>query len=166
MFDAYVASLKILIAEDNEDDAFILMHALKSAGLPDPVFICRDGQEAVDYLEGRGLFVDRATYPLPGLLILDIKMPRLTGVEVLAWVRRQSGCASIPAIVLTSSAHPKDVADAFQNGVNAYFLKPPTPEEMRDLLRLIHNFWTASVLPPVRADQLARPESGAAKSYC
>src|SRR5687767_8029638 len=105
-----MASLKILIAEDNEDDAFILTHALKSAGLPNPVFICRDGKEAVDYIQGNGSFADRAKYPLPGLLILDIKMPHLSGLEVLGWVRTHSGCAVIPAIILTSSAHPNDVA--------------------------------------------------------
>jgi len=141
--------LNILIAEDNEDDAFILTHALKSAGLSNPVFICRDGQEAVDYIKGIGSFADRAKYPLPGLLILDIKMPRLSGLEVLRWVRTHPACAVIPTIILTSSAHPKDVAEAFENGVNAYFLKPRTPDEMRDLLQLIHKFWTASVLPPL-----------------
>lgn len=148
------ASLPILVAEDNEDDVFILTHALKSAGLPGPVFICSDGQEVIDYLKGDGAFADRATYPLPGMLVLDIKMPHLSGLEVLRWVRAHPGCAVIPIIILTSSAHPKDVAEAFANGVNAYFLKPRTPEEMRDLLQLIHDFWTASVRPPVSGSKL------------
>jgi two-component system response regulator len=148
------SSLQILVAEDNEDDAFILTHALKSAGLPGPVFICRDGQEVIDYLNGNGAFADRAQYPLPGLLILDIKMPHLTGLEVLRWVRAHPHCAVIPTIILTSSAHPKDVAEAFASGVNAYFLKPRTPEVMGDLLQLIHNFWTASVRPPVPGSKL------------
>jgi CheY-like chemotaxis protein len=102
--------LQMLIAEDNEDDAFILTHALKSAGLPDPIFICRDGQEVIDYLSGNGLFADRAKYPFPGMLVLDIKMPRLTGLEVLHWVRAHPGCGVIPTIILSSSAHTKDVS--------------------------------------------------------
>ena len=141
--------LNILIAEDNEDDAFILTHTLNAAGLPNPVFICRDGQEVINYIKGDGSFSDREKYPLPGMLILDIKMPRLTGLEVLRWVRAHPGCAVIPTIILTSSAHPNDVLEAFANGVNAYFMKPPTTDEMRDLLQLIHRFWTASVLPPM-----------------
>ena len=148
------SALQILVAEDNEDDAFILTHALKLAGLPAPIFICCDGQEVIDYLKGDGAFADRAKHPLPGLLILDIKMPHLSGLEVLRWVRAHPGCAVIPTIILTSSAHPKDVAEAFANCVNAYFLKPRTPEEMRDLLKLIHNFWKASVLPPAPGRKL------------
>jgi CheY-like chemotaxis protein len=141
------STLQILVAEDNEDDAFILTHALKSAGLPIPAFICRDGQEVIDYIQGTGVFADRAKYPLPRMLILDIKMPRLSGLEVLRWVRAHPGCAVIPTIILTSSAHPHDVAEAFKNGVNAYFLKPATPDGMQDLLKIIHKFWSASVLP-------------------
>lgn len=143
-------SLQILVAEDNEDDAFILTRALQAAGLPRPAYICKDGQQVIDYITGSGSFADRGEFPFPRMLILDIKMPRLNGLEVLRWVRAHPDCAVIPTIILTSSAHPKDVEEAFKSGVNAYFLKPPTPEEMEELLTVIHKFWNASVLP-VRA---------------
>ena len=140
-------SLTILLAEDNEDDIFILARALKSAGLSAPVHICRDGREVLDYIEGQAEFADRDRFPFPRMLILDIKMPKVTGLEVLRFVRNHPACAVIPSIILTSSSHPNDVKAAFELGANAYFTKPATPEGMRDLLTLIHKFWSASLLP-------------------
>ena len=146
------SSLHILVAEDNEDDAFILESSLKRAGLPRPTYVCQTGEQVLEYIQGHGMFSDRAKYPFPRMLILDIKMPILSGLEVLCWVRAHPHCAVIPTIILTSSAHPNDVSEAFRNGVNAYFTKPATPDEMQDLIVLIHQFWAASVLPNIPKD--------------
>ncbi len=110
---------QILVAEDNEDDVFILQRALKKAGLSNPVHVCADGQEVMNYLKGEGAFGDRAKFPFPRLLLLDLKMPRVNGIDVLRWLRDHPDCNVIPKVVLTSSREPRDVAAAYKLGANA-----------------------------------------------
>src|SRR4051794_25773408 len=82
-------ALKVLVAEDSEDDAVLLARAFRKAGAPNPVHVCRDGQEMIDYLSGVEKFQDRNTYPWPSMLLLDLKMPRVSGFEVLEWLKRR-----------------------------------------------------------------------------
>src|SRR5690349_20072402 len=99
----------ILVAEDNPADVFILKRAFLKAGIDPQISVVRDGQEALDYLEGENDFADRRTHPLPELLLLDLKMPKLDGFDVLRWVRHHPGLNRLLIIVLTSSNQTRDV---------------------------------------------------------
>src|SRR6185436_8485420 len=102
----------ILAAEDEESDRMILEMAFRRAKLPCPLVLVRDGQEAVDYLGGMGPYADRAAHPLPALIVLDLKMPRMNGFDVLRWLAEQPRFKEIPAVVLSSSADDIDMNKA------------------------------------------------------
>jgi CheY-like chemotaxis protein len=146
------SKLLILIAEDNEDDAFIIQHVIKKAALPNPTHICPDGLEAVRYLQGEGEYSDRERHPFPRMLILDLKMPKMTGFEVLRWIRAHPDCAVIPTIILTASNEPSDIAEAYRLGANAYLVKPSAPMEgLEQALRRLNEFWSMCALPELPA---------------
>src|SRR5512145_859685 len=100
----------ILYVEDEENDALLMQLALGQAGLRNPLRVATDGVQAIDYLSGKGRFADREEHPLPGLVLLDLKLPRMIGFEVLAWIRQQPGYAELPVVVYTSSNSPADRA--------------------------------------------------------
>ena len=139
--------LTILVAEDDENDVFLLERAFKKAGLDVPRYICRDGSEAMSYLKGEGKFMDRAKYPFPRILITDLKMPRCSGFDLLRWLYEHPECNLIPKIVLSASAHPEDVKLAYQLGANCYFRKPNASSDLVELIKLASNFWAAAELP-------------------
>ena len=99
----------ILQVEDDENDVFFLQHAFQAAGIPNPLQVTRDGQEAIDYLSGVGKFANREKFPLPDLMLLDLKLPHVMGLEVLKWIRQQSGM-TLAVVVLTASGEAADVA--------------------------------------------------------
>jgi len=119
----------LLLVEDNEDDVFLMKRALKGARVVNPLLVVEDGQQAVDYLGGAGKFADREQYPLPAVVFLDLKLPLLSGHDVLAWIRRQRELESLVVIVLTSSNEPSDLNRCYALGANSYVVKPPTPEQ-------------------------------------
>jgi CheY-like chemotaxis protein len=127
----------ILLAEDDPNDVFFLQRALAKAGINFPLHVVRNGQEALEYLGGLGKFSDRGTYPLPSLLLLDLKMPFVDGFEVLAWVRLQSPLKQLPVFMLTSSAEDRDRQKAAELGANGYFVKPPTREMVEEIVQLL-----------------------------
>jgi CheY-like chemotaxis protein len=129
----------ILIAEDDSDDAFLLMRAFGRAGITNPVDLVSDGQKAVDYLEE----LPRKKSLLPRLLVLDIKMPLLNGFDVLRWVRSQPGLKRLPVIVLTSSDEEKDINRAYDLGANSYLIKPPNLESLEVLATKLCEYWLA-----------------------
>ena len=129
----------ILAAEDEESDRLILELAFQRAKLPYPLVIVRDGQEAVDYLSGKGRYADRSAHPLPALLVLDLKMPRMNGFDVLAWLARQQDFKRIPVVVLSSSADELDVNKARQLGAREYFVKP---HRLDELIKMMHQMMT------------------------
>src|SRR5438309_11574947 len=96
-------SAVILLAEDREDDIFLIRKAFRTAGLNNPLYVVNDGEQAIAYLIGDGPFSNRDEYPLPDIILLDLKMPRLDGFEVLTWIRQQPGIRGLPVVVLTSS---------------------------------------------------------------
>ena len=102
-------NLLILIAEDNEDDGYLVQHALKKAGLPNPTHICTDGGDTLNYLKGAGVYADRERYPMPRMMILDLKMPGVSGLDVLRWVKEHPKCGVIPTVILTSSQLASDI---------------------------------------------------------
>jgi CheY-like chemotaxis protein len=116
----------ILLVEDDEDDVFLMERALSKAKLDSPLYVAANGQEAIDYLGGNGKYADRTTYPIPGCVFLDLKLPFRDGFEVLKWIRNQSSLATIDVFVLTSSPEDLDRQRAEQLGAKAYLIKPPT----------------------------------------
>lgn len=145
-------NLTILIAEDDENDIQLLEVALRRAGIVNPLQFVSDGEEAIDYLCQRGRFTDRLQFPFPSVVILDIKMPRFSGLEVLHWLRDHPECSIIPSIVLSASAEPQDVQQAYELGASTYFQKPPSIEELTELMRTINQYWNQAARPslPVR----------------
>jgi CheY-like chemotaxis protein len=131
----------LLLVEDNEDDVFLMKRALKGAHVVNPLHVVEDGQEAVDYLAGTGKFADRESYPLPAVVFLDLKLPYISGHDVLAWIRRQKDLDSLVVIVLTSSNEPSDLSRCYALGANSYVVKPPTPEQLEELAKSFKWYW-------------------------
>ena len=138
----------ILLAEDDVNDALLVERALSRAGIHNPIMIVRDGQEAIDYLEGKGPFADRKNFPLPTLALLDIKMPKKNGLEVLEWIRHSGGLKLLPVIIMSSSSIQADIDRAYQLGVNAYLVKPTAFDELVETLKTTTDFWKDLVAHP------------------
>ncbi len=127
--------------EDDRNDVFFLQHAFRAAGISHPVRVARDGQEAIDYLSGAGNFADRAQHPLPCLILLDLKLPRKDGFEVLAWLREQPDLRQLTVIVLTSSVRQLDIDRSYGLGANSFVVKPSQLQERVELAKLINGYW-------------------------
>jgi CheY-like chemotaxis protein len=134
-------SRAILLVEDNEDDVFLMKRALKGARVSNPLYVVEDGQQAEDYLAGTGQYADREAYPLPAIVFLDLKLPYISGHDVLAWIRRQKDLESLVVIVLTSSNEASDLSRCYALGANSYLVKPPTPEQLEDLAKAFKWYW-------------------------
>src|SRR5262249_10256931 len=143
-----MTTLPVLLAEDDDNDVILLETAFRAADISNPLRVTRDGQDAIDYLSGAGKFSDRIGNPLPCLIILDLKMPRRTGIEVLEWLRGCQGLKRIPTVFLSSSAHAYDVERAYELGANGFLVKPASVKARADLARAIKSFWLDFNLPP------------------
>ncbi len=126
-------SAAVLIVEDDPNDVLFLQRALAKSGIRHPLRVARDGQEAIYYLSGDAPYHDREKYPLPCLIILDLKMPRKNGLEVLQWLRHREGLQDMPVVMVTSSNQEGDKAEALRHGVEAYCVKPVSFEELLKL---------------------------------
>jgi CheY-like chemotaxis protein len=131
----------LLLVEDNEDDVFLMKRALQGAHVVNPLQVVEDGQEALDYLRGNGKFADRDQYPLPAVVFLDLKLPFVSGHDVLAWIRQQKEFETLVVIVLTSSNEASDLSRCYSLGANSYLVKPPTPEQLEDLAKAFKWYW-------------------------
>lgn len=131
----------ILLAEDDENDVFLFRRALQKAHLNPLLFHVADGQEAMDYLSGRRPYSNRDQYPLPDLVLLDLKMPRMGGFDVLEWVRGCEALSHVPVVVFSSSDHERDRAEARRLGAAAYHRKPGDPAELVSLVRQFYSRW-------------------------
>ena len=131
----------ILLVEDRSDDILLIQRAFQRAVIKNPLVVTRDGQEAIDYLSGHGMFRNRAEYPLPWLVLLDLKMPRVDGFEVLKWIRSQPELRRMIVLVLTSSADMKVVNAAYELGANSFLVKPQDFEDTVQIARLIERYW-------------------------
>jgi CheY-like chemotaxis protein len=136
-----VTSQPILLVEDDENDVMLLQRAFRRAAIVNPLQVVRHGDDAVAYLEGSGEFADRQRYPLPVLMLLDLKLPRRTGLEVLQWVKERPGLKKIPIIVLTSSKNDDDVNRAYELGANSYVVKPVSFETLLELVKSLELYW-------------------------
>jgi CheY-like chemotaxis protein len=134
----------ILLVEDDRDDVFLMQRAMLKANLSFPMHNARDGQEALDYLQGTDKYSDRAAYPFPALILLDLKIPYVHGFEVLRWIKQQSALAQMPVVILTSSLEERDREQAQVLGANGFVVKPPTPEKLLQLFQAIPGFSPSS----------------------
>ncbi|HSU52578.1 MAG TPA: response regulator [Candidatus Dormibacteraeota bacterium] len=132
----------ILLAEDDTNDVVLLQRAFHKAGLRDCVRVVRDGEQAINYLSGKGIYADRDKYPLPYLLLLDLKMPGTDGFEVLQWARGETDLKRLLIVVLTSSNLQTDVDRAYELGANSYLVKPVEFDEMVNLIQRFEAYWT------------------------
>ena len=126
-------SAVILIVEDDPNDVLFLTRAFKKANIRQALRVARDGQEAIEYLAGTGPYQDRDQYPLPCLVILDVKLPKKNGLEVLQWLRHREGLGDLPVVMVTSSEENGDKDQALRQGIEAYRVKPVSFEQLLKL---------------------------------
>jgi CheY-like chemotaxis protein len=134
----------ILQVEDNEDDILLLRLAFKHAGITNPVQVVTTGQSAMDYLAGKAAYADRATYPKPGLVLLDLKLPDRPGLEVLEWIRDQPAWKGLPVVVLSSWGSKADIDYASHVGSNSYILKPMDIQQYQEFAQRLKSNWLSS----------------------
>lgn len=143
----------ILLAEDDEDYVILIRQVFAKAHIPNPIHVVSNGEEAITYLKGEGKYANRDEYPLPDIFLLDLKMPRVNGIEVLKWLRQQPDLASLRVLVLTSSDRIRDVNEAYQLGANSFLVKPMDFQDFTQLSRLIADFWFKAS----RSPEISRP---------
>ena len=131
----------VLLVEDNPTDVLLIRRAFEQAKMANPVHVLTDGDAAVEYLDGTGDYADRSRFPLPILILLDLKLPRRSGLEVLAWLKDQEALRRIPVVMLTSSEQPRDVDAAYDSGVNSYLVKPVEYDSLFKMLKAVNLYW-------------------------
>ena len=134
-------NLPILLVEDEANDVFFMKRAFHLAGILNPMQVAQDGREAMDLLGGEGEYGDRKKFPLPCLILLDLKLPRVMGLDVLQWMGEQAELKTVIVIVLTSSGLEPDIERAYELGANAYLVKPSSHEDLRGIATKIKQFW-------------------------
>jgi CheY-like chemotaxis protein len=152
----------ILLVEDNEDDVLLMRHAFKAIAPELRLVVLKDGQRAWDYLQGIGTYADRERHPLPRLILLDLRLPRLHGFEVLKRLRQDPGLSSVIVVIFSSSTQNSDVDFAYHLGANSYVTKPGTSAERQDVVRLLEAYWfgmnRSGSLHPANSKTVAQSE--------
>jgi CheY-like chemotaxis protein len=131
----------ILIVEDDPNDVLLIQRAFDKARILNPLQTVGNGDDAVAYLAGEGSFADRQRHPFPVLVLLDLKLPRRSGLEVLEWIRGQVGLKRLPVVVLTSSKETTDVNQAYDLGANSYLVKPVGFDSLLELVKSLEVYW-------------------------
>lgn len=140
----------VLLVEDDENDVFFMERAFREADIITPLYVASDGREAIDYLSGKGKYTDRVKWPLPCLVLLDLKLPYVLGLDVLKWLRSHPEFKSIVVVVLTSSKQDSDIERAYALGANSYLVKPPDVQQLVGMVKKIKEYWmeTNQIGPP------------------
>lgn len=131
----------VLLVEDSPDDVLFMTRALKKAHVAHALHVAEDGQQALEYFMGVAPYADRAAYPLPSLVLLDLKLPRIPGLEVLRWIRTRNEFAGIRVVVLTSSEHPDDKKQAHALGADGFYTKPGDPNQLPAVVNEVLTQW-------------------------
>src|SRR3954463_16031066 len=151
----------VLLVDDREDDVVLTQQAFARATVPNQLFAVRDGAQAIAYLQGEGQFGNRAVFPLPDLLLLDINMPKVDGFGVLQWVRSNPALCHLRVVMLTTSDQMTDIDKAYPRGVNSYVPKPVKFNSFVELVGFLLRFWfensRAPNLPAAQMAWTARP---------
>jgi CheY-like chemotaxis protein len=140
----------ILILEDDENDAFLLIRALHKNKIQGPILVLPDGTAGVAYLKGEGPYADRIQFPWPRVLIVDIKMPKMNGLEFLEWLKKDPEFSIIPTLILSSSNQAADVARAYKSGANSFLVKPGNFADLESLVKVISEYWQRCIVPKDR----------------
>jgi CheY-like chemotaxis protein len=148
----------ILVVEDEPDAFTLLEHAFEKAGIVTPLQTVQDGDQAIAYLKGEGPYVDRLAHPVPQLVLLDLKLPRCSGLEVLEWIRVQPALRGLPVIILTSSKERSDVRRAYAAGANSYLVKPSSLTRLIELAAAFREYWLEHNEPAPRC--IVDPDAG------
>jgi two-component system response regulator len=147
MVDDY--TVEILLVEDNPDDVELTLHAFKKSKLVNRVRVVRDGAEALDYLFGDGEFADRDVLDVPHLILLDLKLPKVSGIEVLRRIRGDPRTRSIPVVAMTSSREERDIAETYKLGLNSYIVKPVDFDQFGKIVEELGYYWLLLNQPPL-----------------
>jgi CheY-like chemotaxis protein len=131
----------ILLVDDNDDDVLLMKRAMRKAGIINPVQVLTHGTQVVDYLERRPPYSDVRQYPFPMLILLDLKMPRMSGFELLEWIRKQPKLKRLWVIILTHSPESSDIVRAYDLGANSYLVKPSTFSALVELSTFLKQYW-------------------------
>lgn len=140
--------ITVLLVEDDLNDIFLVKRAFKRANLTNPLQVVTDGVEAVQYLIGEGRYADRQAHPMPHLIVMDLKMPRKTGLEVLEWLKKDGELKRIPVVIVSSSDLPADINRAYELGANAYMVKPVNFQSVENLFNSIIHYWGMECAKP------------------
>jgi CheY-like chemotaxis protein len=157
----------ILLAEDLEDDILLITEAFEQAFVPHQLAVVRNGEEAIEYLTGSGKCTDRQKFPFPALLLLDLRMPRMDGFEVLLWLRQQPALRGLRVVVLTSSNRITDVNRAYQLGAHSFLVKPSDFENTLQLIKDLTQYWLVASETPSSpaAGALSAPTAASQGKY-
>ena len=131
----------ILHVEDDPNDVLLVQRAFKKSNITAAVHAVTDGDQAVGYLSGKGDYADRTANPMPHLVLLDLKMPRKSGLEVLAWIRSQNELKLLVVVVFTSSRHDEDVNKDYELGANSYLVKPVGFDSLKEVIISVCHYW-------------------------
>lgn len=131
----------VLLVEDDDNDVFFMKRAMKLEGMANPVHVASDGRQAIQYLGGTGEYSNRAKFPLPCLVLLDLKLPHVMGLDVLKWIREQPELKNVIVLVFTSSKLPPDISRAYSLGANSYLVKPSSSAELPGVVGMIKRYW-------------------------
>jgi CheY-like chemotaxis protein len=139
---------RILLVEDDALQVQLIRQVLTASRVTNRVLSVGSGEEALDYLSGKGNYSDRVQYPLPSLVLLDLKLPKISGFEVLSWIRKNPVMNRLPVVVLTGSAENGDIERAYNLGANSYLVKPFEMEDLRALVKSINAYWVILAQTP------------------
>ncbi len=140
--------IEILLVEDNPNDVELTLHALKANNLTNPVHVVRDGAEALDFIFSTGMYADRKHDPAPRVILLDLKLPKVDGLEVLRRIKSDPLKKAIPVVVLTSSREEADITQSYDLGVNSYIVKPVDFEQFVQAVKNLGLYWLLLNQPP------------------
>jgi len=131
----------LLLVEDDPNDVMLFRRAMEKSNMANPLQLAQDGEIAVAYLSGQGIYADRNSYPFPAIMLLDLKLPRKSGLEVLEWLREQPGINRLPVVVMTSSKESGDVGRAYDLGANSYLVKPVSFDTLLEMVKVLGMYW-------------------------
>lgn len=136
-----VPTATVLYVEDDSNDIYFVGWGFETAGLTNPIHVVTDGEQAIDYLAGNGPYADRAQYPVPALVLLDLNLPMLSGIEVLRWIRQQSQYQSLPVVIFSASDQDADKEKARQLGASDYLVKPADMTTLPEIVQALARRW-------------------------
>jgi len=142
-------AMDILLVEDNQDDMDLALHALRRGKLANNIFVARDGEEALDFLFCRGAYAERSFDHPPKLVLLDLKLPKVNGMEVLKIVKSDPRTRTIPVVIMTSSKEERDLVASYNLGANSYIQKPVDFDQFRETVKMVGMYWLLTNQPPV-----------------